>query len=674
MFLSQRKPETVEEHSSLHNGLEIFEALQLELSGAQHSIKVAAAWFTDNELFQKILFKRSQNCKIEIVLDDNKENYWLPFMDLVKSGATIKLSKGVGTSGRMNEKFCIIDDTVLISGTYNWSKNARTDNHENVIISRSLSLINEFNEKFKELLETSASYESVNIKEEPVTQEEAFKEIGDQELFTKEFEKVLDEMIYSSVVEYNRDSLVNKGFDRSQKCSGDSNIIHNELNTVYTEMLNSISASEQKKEIIKAKVNTHLQEYISHIKDKCSRGKEHILVEEENVLKSFSHQITTIKDKNNLVKEEITKLEKSDIVINSNRIKDLAEEKKTIESETIKMPFRWYVDIPTYLGLTGLFAYILLFYSSAAYILMFSQRNAKVAKLLGQPVEELGIYYSKAIPNAWKSGYSELLLILFVPFVLICGIIYLKKLKTHRYIPKWLIKFVALLIIDGFTAVAVTSSIHENNYLAGIEAEHFKVANVFSEMNFYLVFIFGMLSLLIFDLIISYVLNSLESKNDVHINAKKQLRIVQINNEISELLKQNIESEAIVVNKKALINNNQELIAGIEKEIQLQPSVTSRKNILLENETNSQIVNLENIVKIAYNKIENELFSFSTHFIKDRINIFLQGWNNFIYSYYSKAISEEKIQQAKEIGHNWFLEHFSKNNTLIKTGNNESYN
>lgn len=674
MFPSNGTPAPAIEQSSLHNGIEIFEAIQSELSAAQHSIKVAAAWFTDNELFQKIMFKRNQNCKVEIVLDDNKENYWLPFMDLVKNGATVKLSKGVGSGGRMNEKFCIIDDSILISGSYNWSKNARTDNHENVIISRSPSLVNEFNEKFQELLNSSVSYDSVNIQEQPVTKEEALKEINEHDLFTKEFEKVLDEMIYASVVEYNRDSLVSKGFERSLKCSGDSNIIYNELDTVYTEMLNSISASEQKKEVIKAKVTTHLEESISHLKDKCSRGKEHILIEEENLLKSLNHQIASIKEKSNLIKEEITKLEKSDIVVNSNRIKDLTEEKKAIESETTKMPFRWYVDIPTYLGLAGLFAYILLFYSSATYILMFSQRNAKIAQRLGQPVEELGIYFSKAIPNAWNSGFAELLPILFVPFVLVCGVIYLKKLKTHKYLPKWLIKLVCLVLIDGFTAVAVTSSIHENNYLAGIETDHFKLANIFSEMNFYLVFIFGMLSLLIFDLIISYVLTSLESRNDVHIKAKKQLRIIQINDEIAILTKQNIEHEALIINKKATIAHNLDLISSIEKEIQLQPSITSRKNILLENETNSQIINLQNIVKIAYNKIENELFSFSTHFIKDRINIFLQGWNNFIYSYYSKVISEQKIQQAKEIGNNWFTAHFSKNNTLIKTANNESYN
>ncbi|HRH49809.1 MAG TPA: phospholipase D-like domain-containing protein [Panacibacter sp.] len=660
MFSFKSKTDPEENQIAIHNGLEIFEKIKVTLNEAQFSIKIAAAWFTDNELFQLLVAKQKANpsCKIEIVLDDNKENYWLPFIDLVKNGATVKLSKGVGDNGRMHEKFCIVDNAILISGSYNWSKNARTDNHENVIVSKISSTIESFDAKFKELLASSVLYESVNLNEISITSEEALSAINTQESLTKEFEKVLDEMIFASVVAYNRDELVKKGYERSEKCSGDSAIINNELNTVYTELLNSISTSEQKKEIIKAKVNTHLQENKSALKEKCERAKEQLKVEEDTIVKAHLNEIKYLKEGNDKLKEEITQIEKFHILNNNNRINNLMDEKKSIEEQTLTMPFRWYVEIPTYLALLGVFFYILLFYSSAAYILMFSERNAKAAKLLGQPVEQLGIYYSKAIPNAWQSSWFEVSLILFVPVFLICGIIYLKKIETSRYFPKWLIKLLGLFFIDGFTAIAVTKSIHENNYLAGLEAEHFKISNIFSEMNFYLVFIFGMLSLLIFDLIISYILKNLENKNEVYQKAKSRLFINQLNSEISTITKQNLELSAMLTNKKALIDSNLYRVSIIEKDIQLQPGFTSRKLNLLDNETASQIINLENIVKIAYNKIDNELFSFSTHFMKDRINIFLQGWNNFIYSYYSKSISEEKVRLAKEMSNNWFNEHF----------------
>jgi hypothetical protein len=670
----QKKP-PIQSQRTIHNGAEIFETIKLKLKEAVFSIKIAAAWFTDDELFQILVNKKieSATCEIEIVLDDNKENYWLPFMDLVNKGAIVKLSKGFGGNGRMHDKFCIIDNKLLISGSYNWSKNARTYNHENIIVSEIAETVKDFNDKFLKLMETSTLYDSINLKGPNVDSEEAVDEIKQQETFTKEFEKVLDELIFSSVVDYDRESLVNKGFERSKKCSGDSNIIYNELNTVYTEMLSSISVSEQKKDILKAKVNTHLEESSTALRKKCSRNKEQLQSDEESKIRGFKKEIEWIKEKNTKIKEDIVKIEQSDIVNNNNRITKLTEEKKAIESETVKMPFRWYVEIPTYLGLGGVFLYILLFYSSAAYILMFAEKNAKTARLLNLPVEEIGIYYSKAIPNAIKSGYTELLPILFVPFFLVCGIIYLKKMKASKYFPKFFIKALCLVMVDGFTAVAVTKSIHENNYLAGTESEHFKLLAVFYDMNFYLVFVFGMLSLLVFDLVVSYLINNMTSRNDVHLKAKRQVKINDLTESIAELSKSNLELNASVINKKALIDHNFFTISSIEKDIELEPNNTRRKVILLENETHVQIVNLENIVKIAHNKIDNELFSFSSHHIKDRINIFLQGWNNYIYSYYSKGLSEGKVQEAKGFANTWLREHFVSNgNAILKTIINEN--
>jgi len=651
--------------SSLHNGVEIFEAIKTKLNESIQSIKIAAAWFTDNELFQILLNKSdNRNIKIEIVLDDNKENYWLPFIELAKKGALVKLSKGLGSNGRMHEKFCIIDNSILISGSYNWSKNARTENHESVIVSSISNTVADFNKKFEELLNSSSPYQSENLTDPLVTKQEALQQISKQESFTREFEKVLDEMIYSSIVAYDRESLVNKGYDRSQKCSGDANIITSELNTVYTDMLNSISTSEQKKESLKAKIDTHLIENKTKLTEKLEREKEELQLNKDVTIKGLNNQILFIKEANNKLSDEINKIRNADVISNNDRIKILNEEKNGIAEDSLKMPFRWYVDIPTYIGLIGVFIYVLLFYSSAAYILMFSQGDAKQAKLLGLPAEEMGIFYSKAIPKAYANGWPELLAILFVPFFLVCGIIFLKKVKTN--FPKWIIKVICLLLVDGFTAIAVTGAIHETNYINGIEQEHFKLSGVFSEINLYLVFIFGMFSLLVFDLIASYILNNLESRNDFHFNKKKKLRIAQIIEEISKLNKENLELNANASSKKTLIDHKLLEIATLQNEIELQPSYVVRKINLAQNEINSQITNLENIVKIAYNKIDNELFSFSTHFMNDRINIFLQGWNNYIYSYYAKAISEDKIMQAKTNSEGWLRDHFT---THVKAKN-----
>jgi hypothetical protein len=658
-FLSKNNGVDTQQYS-LHDGAAIFADIRAKLLDAKDSIRVAATWFTDNDLFQVLQSRKIQTpvLKIEIVLDNNKENYWLPFMELVKMGCTVRLSEGIGSNGRMHQKFCIIDDRILINGTYNWSKNARTENHENVIVSSVQSTVGEFKNQFQTLLEHSKEYLIEPLVQPEASVEEPAKVVDEREVFKNEFKKVLDEMIYSSVLEYDKENLANKGLERSQKCAGDSNIISNELDTVYTEMMNSISASERKKEIIHAKVATHLQESTSALKEKLGRQRELIEVETENTINGINGKIVSIKETNHILKEEILTLEKQDIINNNNKIAELTEERNIKEGETIKMPFRWHIEIPTYVGLLGLLAYIILFYSSAAYILLFAEQEAKSRQLLGQPIDKIGIYYPDALANAAEVGISELLLILLVPFFLVTGIIYIRKLKTR--IPKGVIKIVSIILIDGLTAIAVTKSIHESNYLAGIETEHFKMRNIFSDMNFYLIFIFGMLSLLIFDLTLSYILGNFKNRNDVHVKAKKQAEIKLLNEEISLLKKNNVELQGLVAKKKETIEHNLQIISSLEKEIGDLPTAKRRKINLLENETASQVLNLENIVKIATNKIDNELFNFSTHFIRDRINVFLRGWNDFIFSYYSNSIAESKAQEANRISSNWFETHFSK--------------
>lgn len=650
------------EESSLHDGLAIFEKIKSKINDAEYSIKIAAAWFTDNDLFQELVLKLKNNLnfKIEIVLDDNKENYWLPFMDLVNSGATVKLSKGLGMNGRMHDKFCIIDDRFLINGSYNWSKNARNENYENVILTSHPQVLNEFKEKFQRLIDSSSLYQSINL-DGNTNKEEASLILDKSDSFTKEFENVLDEMIFSTIVEFNRDSLVAMGFERSEKCSGDSNIITNELNTVHSQLLNSISVAENKKEILLAKVNTHFVENKGRLLEKLDQTKEELKLDEEIERKNLNIDINSINEQNTRMRDEIIKIEKTDIPNNNIKILELTKQEKEIREDNIRMPFRWYTDIPAYLGLVLVFFYIVLFYSSAAYILVFSERDANIAKKLGAPVEEMSIYYGHAITKAFQNGFTEIFFILLVPTFLVLGIIYLKKLQISK-IWKGLSKFTFLVLVDGFTALAVTKSIHNSNYLAGLESERFKISGIFYEMDFYLIFIFGLLSLVIFDLIVSYVMRNLESRSSFHINIKKKVQLENIIKERNDLLEENNIYQTNLETKEKQIKDNLVKISSIEKEIESLPGITKRKETLHQNETTNEIINLENIVKIAINKIENELFSFSDHHMRDRINIFLQGWNNFIYSYFSTAIAERKINEAKTNSNNWFQEYFFKKN------------
>lgn len=118
-----------------------------ELERAQVSISIAMAWFTNDILLSKLKEKQRQGIKVEIVIYDDgintKHGVDLSNFDTVK----IKGSRG----GIMHNKFCIIDNQIVLSGSYNWSNNAEYKNDESIEISEDGKLATQFSVRFREL-------------------------------------------------------------------------------------------------------------------------------------------------------------------------------------------------------------------------------------------------------------------------------------------------------------------------------------------------------------------------------------------------------------------------------------------------------------------------------------------------------------------------------------------
>jgi phosphatidylserine/phosphatidylglycerophosphate/cardiolipin synthase-like enzyme len=59
----------------------------------------------------------------------------------------------------MHHKFCIIDNKVIISGSYNWTFRARNHNSENIVLIENEDAIKIFDEVFKSLWNQSIAYD-----------------------------------------------------------------------------------------------------------------------------------------------------------------------------------------------------------------------------------------------------------------------------------------------------------------------------------------------------------------------------------------------------------------------------------------------------------------------------------------------------------------------------------
>lgn len=119
-----------------------------ELEKAQAIIIVCVAWFTNPILKEKLIEKLNDGCDVRVIINDdgiNKKHS----VDLTEL-PHIKV-KG-GRKGIMHKKYCVIDNNVVIEGSYNWTTNAEHRNEEEFTIHRNdVDLASQFTKDFNSI-------------------------------------------------------------------------------------------------------------------------------------------------------------------------------------------------------------------------------------------------------------------------------------------------------------------------------------------------------------------------------------------------------------------------------------------------------------------------------------------------------------------------------------------
>lgn len=122
-----------------------------ELEKSKKSIDIAVSWFTNENLFNVILLKSREGVNVRLlILNDiiNNNKNGLDFQNLINEGVKLYMCDGPNL---MHNKYCIIDDDILLSGSCNWTNKIEL-NDENIIIIKDLSICKQFKNNFELLL------------------------------------------------------------------------------------------------------------------------------------------------------------------------------------------------------------------------------------------------------------------------------------------------------------------------------------------------------------------------------------------------------------------------------------------------------------------------------------------------------------------------------------------
>ena len=129
---------------------EIKDTIIQGIRSAKYVIWVAVAWFTDEEIFDELMLKKSEGVNVRIITSDEQSNQHL-MPKLTETFDTVKVPlSGTYLSNRLHDKFCIIDLEYVMHGSYNWSKNARS-NAETLETALDRDLVKKFSDEFLRL-------------------------------------------------------------------------------------------------------------------------------------------------------------------------------------------------------------------------------------------------------------------------------------------------------------------------------------------------------------------------------------------------------------------------------------------------------------------------------------------------------------------------------------------
>ncbi|KAI7871991.1 uncharacterized protein EV154DRAFT_473961 [Mucor mucedo] len=121
------------------------------LASAKSTLYVCVFSLTDNDTADVLIDAFNRGVDVKIITDNDQ-------MDTRKGADVIRLNEQYGIPFKkdnsdqfMHNKFAVIDNKTVITGSFNWSAGARFKNRENIIVTNIPSVVHSYAQEFQEL-------------------------------------------------------------------------------------------------------------------------------------------------------------------------------------------------------------------------------------------------------------------------------------------------------------------------------------------------------------------------------------------------------------------------------------------------------------------------------------------------------------------------------------------
>ena len=123
------------------------ESVVSRINKAEKTIDIAMYYLTSREIAQELVKASERGVIIRVFLDQSQENSkFAKSRYLIMRSIEVRFYTG---KGLMHNKFALIDNRTLITGSFNWTATADRENQENLLIMDDNDLIRQYSQRFE---------------------------------------------------------------------------------------------------------------------------------------------------------------------------------------------------------------------------------------------------------------------------------------------------------------------------------------------------------------------------------------------------------------------------------------------------------------------------------------------------------------------------------------------
>lgn len=627
------------------NGAEIKQRIISEIQKANQNIFLAMAWFTDRDIANAIIAAKNRTINVDIILSSNAQNETVKQM-FKDNNVSIHAFETGDERGMMHHKFCLIDNTLTINGSYNYSYNASNNNVENIQVSDDPNTYRQLFAEFERLKynidhQIDVNINSANPMEQVITKTKVIQPINTADSFSQQ----LQNLIYATA-NIDTESYRKQGYDNSKDSAGHIAIFSANYGEIK-EQIKTFATDDtlsSKKNVITQNINTALESKKAELEIDKQNELNAVKSNHEIELRQLNSKISEIKQEKSIFESgNLNTGEKGLLQIN-NDIEKNRFERNSLESSFVTTKF-WTAGTIFKIAILGILVfYLSMFFASAMYKVFFEGniiRNSLEAGVnpgLPQIVDANAIL---KIFNSQGALFGIMALFFFLIPVLLSN---LKLIGSKKEWVNKLCFWVGILVFDIVVSIMVAMNTDEiKNLLIGQESQ-LKIWQVPSHGEFWLIFVFGMLPLIITHFIIEAIVNAYRKSQRETVDAEKNKQIEMLDRALLDL---NLQKELLsnrIREKEDLLNQKNIELERLEREINNQEN--NIENIFTEMLKNIRAIYDDFITRITSGKI------FTDEILNSVSTAYKSGYIEYLPELYAEREVANRVRQIEQVINN----------------------